>query len=559
MADSPDSRAWPDSQPDGSVDRDYLDALPLSRVCEVLEAANREIGPRLAEGARDAPEHEAADVGRVLDALRHPPTAGDAELDQALEIIAGEPLTVSVLRRVSEEVQRSASDEDGGAAAFAQAVRASGGNRDAIAGLVDEHGRAVARLADALRERLDVAVGALVWLSETPARGEDGLSLLELVVRSLPRDVAVSQRRNPIAPSFSDVTTRDRELWLEEVGNGNTDNAARLMMVGPGVQSPLPAFETVAPTSAGPLDFYDLAATAGRLRGGGTGRLPGRAAPLPMRLFTEILLNAPVEERASRGGARYVVPLREIVSWLWPWGWRRGRDLPNLREALIALDRMAVPFQRPPPEWESLLSGPGMWRPILVEGVVLPGDGLDSRLAIRVQLPRGAAYGPQVDRVALRMAGLDSAPVYRTLLSLAYLWHERAVRGHPIRGLRGQLTEPPGRNETRRAVAQRRREAEDAGRVERNPAAERMPVLGPEDRVALAYRGITEMPPRSRRRAYKMADQALQLLERRGLVVIERCDTDGRPLSAGFGAEGWRVLPGPRWLRGALQGADDRA
>jgi len=560
MARSPDNdRAMAVAvRPGSSATRARLAQLPLLRLCEVIETAEHGIGPRLAEGADGLPEQEASTALRVLAVLRHRPTAGAAELDQALEIIAGEPLTIAALRRVSEKARLLAGDgRDGPSAevAFAQAVRAADLDRRAIAGLMAEHGQAVASLADGLRESMDAALDAVVWLAETPAR-EDGMKLLNLVDRSLPRNVAGNRRRNPLAPSFGDVEIHDREQWREQVGNGDADSATRLMSISTGAQPHLPAFETVAPTSVAPLDFYDLAAAAG---GVGGGKVSGRGAPLTMRLFTEVLLNAPAAERASQGGARYVVTLHEITRWLWPYGWRRSRDLPKLREALIALDRVAVPFSRPPTAWESLVSGPGMWRPILVEGVLLPGDGLDSRFAIRVQLPPSAAYGPQVDRFALREAGLDSAPMYRTLLSLAYFWYEQSANGYAIRGLRGQLVPPPGPNESKRAVSRRRREAEEAGHTERNPAADRSRVLGPADRVALAYSPTIAMTPRSIRSAREKADRVLRALEQRGLVVIETCDADGRPLKAGYGAEGWRVLPGPRWLRGALQGAGDRA
>ena len=87
--------------------------------------------------------------------------------------------------------------------------------------------------------------------------------------------------------------------------------------------------------------------------------------------------------------------------------------------------------------------------------------------------------------------------------------------GHPVRS-----------NWDRRAVR--------TGTRERNPAADRYPVLSDDDLIRLCYAAV--LRDAHKRGAQRTRSRAvLETLAAEGDVVIER------------NADGWRVLPGPRW------------
>ena len=87
---------------------------------------------------------------------------------------------------------------------------------------------------------------------------------------------------------------------------------------------------------------------------GGVSMMPGRGAPLDLRLFVEALAWAPP---AARAGRMVDVPLtvRELAEALWPHGRQRGRDLPKLRNAMRAINALgwtiapSCRFSCPPP------------------------------------------------------------------------------------------------------------------------------------------------------------------------------------------------------------------
>ena len=382
------------------------------------------------------------------------------------------------------------------------------------------------------REPAEAALAALQALDPHAATEGEGLTLLGVALAAaIPREGRANRGARPILP-----TVRAQPVLLELPA----DQAGRVspLMAAPPPSAPmLPGFDPPAVLEASPLAVFD--------RAGGVSRSPGRGAALAMRAFVELLLFADLEARGALGGVRYEITLRELVGALWPHGWRRRIHEAALRSALRQIEGLRVLLPEAPPGSGWRRSEPGLWHPIELPVLFDPGAGMEARLGVRVQLPYASRHGPRVDRAALREAGLDSAPMYRALLALAYQWHATGYQHHAIRALRGVLDDPAL---PPRAAYVARLRAEAAGRVEPNPVAARLPVYARDTRARLAY-PEAELTGRQEKHSREMADHVLRQLERRCLVMIEECDVEGQPLSDAEGARGWRITPGPLWLR----------
>ena len=148
------------------------------------------------------------------------------------------------------------------------------------------------------------------------------------------------------------------------------------------------------------------------------------------------------------------------------------------------------------------------------------------------------------------MAGVVSDPAFDLELGLAYLWDEAkrrnggyrvyATRPEVKRNKQGQIVDtanqviveggkPVTRWNHRRAVP--------TGRMERNPAADRLRVLDREARRRLAYGSGNGKRPDQISRERSATDKRLASIESKGRILIERDATDQRS-----GGEGWRIL-----------------
>jgi len=154
---------------------------------------------------------------------------------------------------------------------------------------------------------------------------------------------------------------------------------------------------------------------------GGVSMMPGRGAPLDLRLFVEALAWAPP---AARRGRMVDVPLtvRELAEALWPHGWQRGRDLPKLRNAMRAINALGF-FSTPDARLE--------WAPVLWRAIPGQGAHLDDHALLQVQLPpiAGTGAGARFDRLTARRLGVSSAPEFRAYLGLVHEWDRRLIRG----------------------------------------------------------------------------------------------------------------------------------
>ena len=289
----------------------------------------------------------------------------------------------------------------------------------------------------------------------------------------------------------------------------------------------LPLFED-APRVNGlvpvlPLRLYELA-NSGR-------KEPGRGAPKPQRLFFEALLSVGRLDRVPGKTAVLRVKLQDLAAWLWPKGWNRSRDLPKLIRALIELHNMRVSWQR------------SQWALVLVLALPNNRTALHDDVVLRVEHLPGSERGALIDREALRHLGQVSAPAWRILLRLAYLWDEAnkrnngrriyATRPEVERGPAGQILGPDGlplRRKDGRPIADWRHGTR-TGRTERNPRADLVPEFGPEELIQLAFDEASDLDKGTRRQRLHLARKALTFLEGEGLIVRER---------GGYGSE--RIL-----------------
>ena len=335
-------------------------------------------------------------------------------------------------------------------------------------------------------------------------------------------------------------------------------------------QAYLPGLAPSQPAGPGALPFqlWDLT---------GQRATAGRGAPYALRLFIEAILSAPQDQRDGR--RVIALPWRELRNWLFPGGSYRARKWPEIQGAFASVSNAVI-------EWASSdqPGAPGgLWKPVVVRNIPRTWNAYEDPVVFDIELPPGSAVGPLVHRPLLRLIGQHSRPGYRLALSLAYLWdrhgaqggeYVQATRPRLARSPDGHLVDrhgavirgPQGRplsTYTSGSSTGRRLRPDvvtldaaglpvtDAAGLpvvaraarERNPAADRYPVLTDEDLVALAY-APTSGPVHPRRRISRQA---------RGKQI-----QTARRLLMDFVRWGWCVVEAGPYMTGACFGWEDR-
>ena len=248
--------------------------------------------------------------------------------------------------------------------------------------------------------------------------GPDALALLTRVVEAIPR------------PGRANINRTDRILPARLAMVDHTDRrAGRLFTPAAhavergGEQLKLPGFglERTRITPALPLALYDL--------GGGSSMERGHGAPLALRLWVESILAVGLTDRANPWPTVLEIPLRDLLRKLYP-GKRRPRPneyWPRIMQAVEILDSTRIP-------WEDPETGKGGLQRIVNVSSIPRGPGkLDDAVQIIVTLPPGSGKGPVVSP-NLNRYGVQSAPLYRGLLNLAYQWFDPGRTRFPVRG-----------------------------------------------------------------------------------------------------------------------------
>jgi hypothetical protein len=257
------------------------------------------------------------------------------------------------------------------------------------------------------------------------------------------------------------------------------------------VQRVLPGFGEWEPgrTPALPLQLWEMGSI--RVSNGG-----GQGAPLALRLFVECVLGLPPKWR--NGEAAYEIPLSELKRKLYPADTRIGRRVfyERLMRAAEVLDSDAARIP-----WYDSQTGQGDRRRVVnLTGLPHRPEASNASVRVVVDLPPNSQAGPQVSD-NLGTWGLHSAPAYRALLNLSYLWYE------------------PGRTHYPLATGYGRRWVASYDPEQHEPVTD-------ADLIGLCY--PQPEVSRNRHRRLERSLKALQQLEEAGEVRIVPVGTSGR-------------------------------
>ena len=216
-------------------------------------------------------------------------------------------------------------------------------------------------------------------------------------------------------------------------------------------------------------------------------------ASISIRLLFEALLGVDYDLRQPNRVIPVEATLGEVKDWLWPTGWRRRDNLSQLQAALHELNDLLVELE--------VDGDVGLHNLVMAHTRPDLKSSLDFPIRFQVfQLP-GGGHGPLIARQELRRWGATSAPAYRAYLRLAYLWDDvkarrrgrrvLATRPKVLRDAQGFLVDAQGRRITDRQGQPTKNwsnpQAVKTGELERNPDADLVPQLGPEDLTELCY------------------------------------------------------------------------
>ena len=298
----------------------------------------------------------------------------------------------------------------------------------------------------------------------------------------------------------------------------------------------------------------------------------GRGAPYALRLWIEAVLSLPPGQPYRQQEFR--IPWGEMVDRTLD-GRDNKRNTSRLWQALHTVHNLRLAWGEP---------GARAGR-AAVQIPDIPQTPTEYGATVRfvVELPPGAGNGPLVYKPSLRKIARWSAPAYRAELTLAYLWDQHGTRkGRYIqptiprlaRDHAGRLIDRDGQiiiaKDGKPIVkymigsGRNRRLHPDvlpldtngeivssikAAARERNPAADRYPILTPSDLVRLCYPDDTS----ARKKLSRSARSNRQ--HRAGKVLQEMAEL--AYLNIEETPDGWRILPPDGWGAG-FNGSDNQ-
>ena len=272
-------------------------------------------------------------------------------------------------------------------------------------------------------------------------------SMGELVHRSwLAARAAGSQTKHPLAPlirAWQERHPLDVEAVRDTNGNLRSDTIvpriamrdssgsktdrlylppAHMTIDSEGNPVPMPGFSDGHDTGripSLPLHLYDLGVKAGEARGG------RGAAPIPARMLVKLAAAPSASVRHGNRFVSYKVTLGDIRSFLYPAEYLDGRNRkppkvsrlwPRVRAAIRAINQDAL---------IPILDSEGYGRFHQFVRISENFGRIDLKMPIEVVLdiPPEVVGGVQLPG-RLDQWGAESAPAYRALLGLSFLWHE---------------------------------------------------------------------------------------------------------------------------------------
>ena len=156
---------------------------------------------------------------------------------------------------------------------------------------------------------------------------------------------------------------------------------------------------------------------------GGPVMARGRGAPLDLRLFVAACVMTPLDARETR--VPLVTSVRELRDFCFPNGWKKKRDWPAIRRALVRARTYAIPWV--------IGTTAGGWWPVALRFMPGPDAQLDDPVILDMMLPPRAGAGPVIDRPDLVQLGVSSAPRFRAYIAVhSVAWRPGVTRRpHP--------------------------------------------------------------------------------------------------------------------------------
>ena len=297
------------------------------------------------------------------------------------------------------------------------------------------------------------------------------------------RDANGNLRADTIAPRIA----------MRETGNAKIDRLylapAHLGADRDGSQVALPGFTDNRPEiriPVLPVNLYDLGVEAGERRGG------RGEAPIPARMLVKLAAAPSAFVRHGERFVTYQITLRDLRDALYPPEYLDGRQRrqrsvgeiwPRIREALRIINQEArIPILDPK-------TGYGHYHHLLRINENFGRIDLDMPVHVVLDIPPEVEGGVQLP-TRLDQWGAESAPAYRALIGLSFLWHEPGRTHAPMKG----------------------------GRWIRRTALDPYDPLTDDDAIALAYPSSTKT---NRSELGRRAWTALENLEEYGELRIE--------------------------------------
>ena len=281
----------------------------------------------------------------------------------------------------------------------------------------------------------------------------------------------------------------------------------------------------------------------------------GRGAPIEQRLFVNVLVEYEQRQRGQHDLSRLYTTYRDVKSWLYPNGSTDSKKvlIPRLRQGLWNLHNLRFIWER------------REWNIIAVDTLPTMDIKPNDPLTFTTRMPPGmnTSNGALISIEPLRLYGAQSAPKFRAWVRLAYLWDAAKMRNggnriyatipEVLRNSDSYLVDAKGevtltgnlyrtkhgwkfRNGNMPQTAWYHPLAIQTGGTERNPQADKVPILSDADMVKLFY-DHTERKGSLFRECLRIAKQHAHDIQENGRIVIETDQTDQKT-----GVTGWRIL-----------------
>lgn len=363
---------------------------------------------------------------------------------------------------------------------------------------------------------------------------------IEPIVRAWQQEqipiVEPETRKTQIAPDFLRGSRPSENAELLPIGEIHTPCETQPM---------LPGFESQSViVPALPLQVYEAA--------GGKPAKGGKGAPLEQRMLISALCAYPQGQRELDDAMRLETTLRDITRWLYPTrAFHRRNDLPRIHKALHNLHNLRITYERR--DWN------------VVQVFALPNweTKLDDPLPLYIRMPDGVKdNGAMIDVEQMQLYGVKSAPKFRAWIRLAYFWDRAKIRsgGYRIyatipevqRNKDGYITDALGEvictgmlYRTKSGWKFRQGNIPQTAWYhplavvigeERNPEADKVPVMDSTDLVHLFFDDKPQTPGTFRFRKHSALKFAHEMHEE-GVIVLEEgviCQNTGK--------RGYRIL-----------------